>query len=153
MEVGLSWFVLTGVYLGLAGSLSAEEVGAAVICGGLGAIWVRQLGRCGDHHLMIRPAALKPLLTALARLPGETLRVGLRLLRAVVRGDVAGEDRAVQPAQAAHCPLNEDGPQTAGTRAVAVLAASLSPDTYVLRLERARGRICVHAILPAEGSA
>lgn len=153
VEVGFSWLVLTGVYLGLAGSLSVDEVGAAILCGGLGVLWVRQLGRVGDHHLRIRAAALKPLPTVVARLPGETWRVGNRLLKAVVRGDVAGEERAVPPAQAAHCPLAGDGPQVAGARAVAVLATSLSPDTYVLRLERERDRIRVHAILPADGRA
>lgn len=151
--VGLSWVVLAALYLALAGSLSADEVTAAGLCGGLGAVWVHQLRRVGDHHLQIRPAALEPLLTALTRLPGETWRVGHRLLRAVARGDVTGEDRSVPPAQASHCPLDGDDPRTAGARAVAVLATSLSPDTYVLRLERERGRVHVHAILPAGGRA
>ncbi|TXN23224.1 Na+/H+ antiporter subunit E [Methylobacterium sp. WL9] len=153
VELGRVWVVLAGVYLVLAGSLNVNEVGAAVLCGGLGAIWVWQIGRCGDHHLVIRASALKPLLTALARLPGETWRVGVHLMRAIVRGDVAGEDRAMTSARAAHCPLDGEGPQVAGARAIAVLATSLSPDTYVLRLEPDRGWIRVHAILPTDGRA
>lgn len=153
VEAGISWVVLSSLYLALAGTLTVPEAGAAAVCGGLGAIWVRQIGRCGDHHLIITAGSLRPLLPALAKLPRETLRVGLRLLRAAVRGDVTGEDRAVPPALASHCPLHEDGPRTAGARALAVLATSFSPDTYVLRLERERGRIRVHAILPADDRA
>ncbi|GJE57135.1 hypothetical protein [Methylobacterium thuringiense] len=66
VELGLVWVVLAGVYLVLAGSLNVNEVGAAVLCGGLGAIWVWQIGRCGDHHLAIRAASMPPLSVVLA---------------------------------------------------------------------------------------
>lgn len=149
--IALFWIVLAGAYLALVGSLSAVEGVAALVCGGLGAVWVRQLARCGDRDVRIRAGALLPVLPVLARLPVETWKVGARLTRAALRGDVAGQDRAVPPSEAAGCPSRDEDPYGAGACAVSVLAASLSPDSYVLRLEPERGRVLLHAILPEKG--
>lgn len=77
--------MLAGVHLALAGSLTANEVGAAVLCGGLGAIWVGPIGRCGDHRFAIRAASLLPLPVAMAVAPaGYDLSCG-HLPRALLK--------------------------------------------------------------------
>ena len=148
VEIGLSWLLLTGIYLALAGSPSLQEGAAALLCGTLSALWVRQVRACGDRHLRVRPPALAPVLPALAELPRQTARVGARLWRAARKGDVAGEDRCALPHAVANCPLARNYPEAAGACALSVLTASLSPDAYVLRLEPERGRILLHAFLP-----
>lgn len=150
VRIGSFWILLAGTYLAFVGSLSLAEAGAALLCGGLGAVWTWQLARCGDRHLHVPVAGLGKLGSAFLKLPGETASVATRLLRAALRGDVSGEDRAVAPSDAAHCPLSGDDPETAYARAVSVLAASLAPDSYVLRLEPERGRVLVHTILPGD---
>lgn len=146
--VALAWLLLAGTYLALVGSFSPDEAAAALLCGGLAALWVRQIRSRGGRTLRLRATALAPLPVAFVKLPGQTLRVGACLWRAAWHGDVAGEDRAMSPHQVANCPASADDPASAGACALSVLAASLSPDAYVLRLEPERGRVLVHAFLP-----
>lgn len=143
----LSWIVLAGLYLACVGSLSTHEAVAAVLCGGLGALWTRLLLRRGEAALSVRGPALRPLAGALARLPLRTGRVGPRLVRAALRGGVSGESRPARGGEAPGCPFG-DGPEASGARAISVLATSLAPDAYVLRLEPGRARVLIHAILP-----
>lgn len=94
-----------------------------------------------------------PVGAAFLKLPRETLAVGARLFRAAAAGNVSGEDRVVPPFEAARCPLHGDDPAATSAQAILVLAASLTPDAYLLRLEPERGRVLVHAILPDRGAA
>lgn len=144
----LAWLGLSLLYLGLVGSVSATEALAAAICGALGTISLRWLALCGQDALKVRPDALRPLVGSLARLPKESLRVGLRLARGVWRGGPIGTVRAATEGEIIGCPLRGDSAEEAGRRAVSVLATSITPDAFVLRLEAERGRILVHVLPP-----
>ena len=80
------------------------------------------------------------LLQSIGGLPGAILRVGLRLGTAIVR-DVQGHTLE-QPFHRGRL----DDTRDAARRATVVLATSLAPDSYVLRLPVDEETILIHAI-------
>ena len=77
---------------------------------------------------------------ALKGLPGATVRVGGCLVRAILHG-AAGRQAAV--------PFDiglRGEPAEAGRRALVVLATSLAPDSFVLRVPGSKGQLLYHAL-------
>ena len=132
------WLVGTAAYLVLAGQASAEEVVAGVLLGGLSVAWHAAVCRCSRHGFTFDRRAVLAVLQAICGLPGAILRVGARLGSALVR-DVEG--RIVeQPFHRGRLDDRRDGAR----RATVVLATSLAPDGYVLRLPVDEETIAFH---------
>ena len=134
------WLGGTAAYLVLAGQLSADEIAAGIVVGGLGVAWHAAVRRCSRHGLTFERRAGLEVLQAIGGLPGAILRVGSRLATALVR-DVEGHT-VEQPFHRGRL----DDPRDAARRATVVLATSLAPDSYVLRLPIDEEIIVIHGI-------
>ncbi len=134
------WLCGTAAYLVLAGQISLDEVVAGIVLGGLGVLWRAAVGRCSRHRFTFEPHAGFAVLQALGGLPGAILRVGTQLGAAILHGV---EGRMVeQPFHRGRLDDRRDG----GRRATVVLATSLAPDSYVVRLPVDEETIVIHAI-------
>lgn len=142
------WVWLGGAasYMVLAGQFSGDEVAAGVILGALGAAWHAAVMHDGARRFAFERPALRTVGTALLGFPGATLRVGARLVLALVR-PVAGR-RIEQPFHRG----TVDDPRDRGRRAIVVLATSLAPDSYALNLPSAEETITFHAFTAAAPS-
>ena len=134
------WPAGAASYLVLAGSLSADEIAVAVMLGALGAGWHAAILNVEARRFAFGLAAVREIGRALAGLPGATLRVGSRLATAILRG-AAGRQAEVPFSIGDHTM-----PAEAGRRALVVLATSLAPDSYVLRIPENEGSIQYHAL-------
>lgn len=146
MSVGrivLAWGACAGLYLLLAGQVGGIEAGVAVAAGGLGAGWYALTQRCAAQRFVFSREHLRPWWRAVAGLPAATLRTAGALLRAATTG--AAADIAVEPAFAAGAAAD---PRDAARRASAFLAASLSPDSFVVDARPGRATALVHALVP-----
>ena len=140
MTAAWVWLGGTAAYLVLAGQVSVDEVVAGIILGGLGVAWHAIVCRCSRHSFPFERRAGLAVLQALVGLPGAILRVGLRLSTALVR-DVQGHT-VEQPFHRGRL----DDQRDVARRAIVVLATSLAPDSYVLRLPVDEETILIHAI-------
>ncbi len=134
------WLGGTAAYLVLAGQVSTEEVVAGVVLGGLGVVWHAAVCRCSRHAFTFERHAGVAVLQAIGGLPGAIVRVGARLGLAIVR-DLEG--RIVE--QPFHRGRLDDRRDVA-RRATVVLATSLAPDSYVLRLPIDEETIMIHSL-------
>ena len=134
------WLGGTASYLVLAGQVSVDEVVAGVTLGGLSVVWHAVVCRCSRHRFTFERHAGLALLRAIAGFPGAIPRVGSRLAIALVR-DVSGHT-AEQPFHRGRL----DDPRDKARRATVLLAASLAPDSYVLRLPVDEETIVIHGI-------
>lgn len=133
-------------YMILAGQFSGDEVVAAGLLGVVAVLWHRALMGAGAGRFAFDRQALAVLARAVGGLPSATVAVGGRLAAALI-GPVAGTRVAREFSNG-----RRDAPGEAGRRAVVVLAASLAPDAYVLRLPRDEDTILYHAITGREPS-
>ena len=134
------WLGGTAAYLVLAGQISAEEVVAGVVLGGLGVAWHAAVCRCSRHSFTFERYAGVAVVQAIGGVPGAILRVGARLGSALLR-DVEGHT-VEQPFHRGRL----DDPRDVSRRATVVLATSLAPDSYVLRLPVDEDTIVIHGI-------
>ena len=135
----LTFIVLAGFYLFLAGSLGTVEIVSALVCCTLGTTLAVGLSLVAKTHFTLRPAPraiLRPLASALP----EFLTVGRELVGVALRG--AGRhhgDYVHQPFD-----FGADTPSEAGRRAVTLIGVSLAPRTFVVRGNRADDSILLH---------
>lgn len=134
------WLAGAVCYMVLAGQFSADEIAAAVILGGLGAGWHFAVMHDGARRFRFERPALRLAAASLIGLPGATFRVGARLAAALLR---PVEGRRVE--QVFHRGASDD-PRDRGRRAAVVLATSLAPDSYVIRMPVNAETITFHAL-------
>lgn len=132
-----AWALLSLVYLLLVGQLSADEIGLALACGLGAAVWSAAIRKVSVLRFRFEPTAAAVMITALAKLPRAMADVAIALIRArsgtVIREPfVRGRD--LDPADAAR-------------RAVVLLAVSLTPDKFALRIARGRDEIDLHSLV------
>ena len=135
------WAVLFALYVLFVGSLSLNEglVGAASAA--ISCLWWAKAGRIGGKRFDGWASALRPLGGALVALPAATMTVAHQLVMVVLRG---GPDGAV-----AHRSGNDNAWAHAdrpADRACGLIAASLAPDTYIVRDDGGDGGILDHAL-------
>lgn len=140
------WLAGAASYLLLAGSFSPDELGAAALLGALGVAWHAAVMRAGGRRFRFEPPALRAAGAALLGLPGATLRVGARLAAALLR-PVEGR-RVEQPFDRG----GADDDRDRARRAAVVLATSLAPDSYALRLPLDEAVIVFHSLTGATPS-
>lgn len=138
MLLAAAWVFSAVIYIGFAGQISTEEVALAVGCGLAAAIWIAALRHVAALHFQFERPAFGALSRALISLPRAVARVAGALAsghRGEIVRHVFVRGRDLDPADAAR-------------RAVAVLAISLTPDRFVLRIEPARDEIDLHTLPP-----
>ncbi|HEX4765238.1 MAG TPA: hypothetical protein VH414_03080 [Lichenihabitans sp.] len=134
------WMTCSLAYLVLAGQVSLDEGVAAIVTGAGGTLLWVLLRRVSDRRFWFDRWSALALARALTGLPAGIFRLG-RILLASLHGDVSGR-RLEQPFHGGE----RDDPEEAGRRAIVVLATSLAPNSFVLRVERGRDLIAVHGL-------
>lgn len=146
MPVGtilVAWGTGAVLYLVLAGQVSADEIVAAIGLGGGATGWYALARRCSPRRFVFSNDHVRPWLRAVGALAPATVRTAGVLLRVAITGGAPG--KAVEQAFSTG---PDAGPRDRARRASAVLAASLSPESFVVRAEVGRSEALVHAITP-----
>lgn len=138
------WAVLFGFYLLLAAKQAVAEAVAGVAIAALGAAAATSTAGAGK----LRFRARLPWLAQVARLPGRILAdcgiVAVALWRRLVgRHVVSGEFRIVP-----FDPGGDDA-ESAARRALVTLGVTLAPNTYVVAVDRERGVLLLHQLVPS----
>lgn len=142
----LVWLAAAGSYVLLAGQFSPEELGAAVLCGLFAALWSASLNRAASIHFRFERGTLAAAIHAIAGLPAATVRVAAAFVRVLVTRKIA----ATWFAQTMREPFihgHRLNSTDAGRRATAILARSLAPDSFIVRIPEGREEIDVHNLL------
>ena len=137
--------VAFGLYLLFAGQLTKHEAVTGAVLAVATACFALILQRCGSRRFHFGVEHLRPLVRAIAAVPLATARTAGALLAAVAGRAPPGLTAA---SFARGC---ADDAGTNARRATAVLAASLAPDSFVVRLARDSDVALVHRIVPAVG--
>ena len=140
LRPALDWVVLFAGYLLLSGDAGASEsglgAGVAVAAAGLAAL----LRSHAERRLRLPVRVVGHVAArSFAAVPGDVLRVGRVLLRAILHRPTGAIGSLVREALP-----GEDGDAKAGARAVTMLGRSLPPDSYVVRREG--GTQVLHAL-------
>lgn len=144
LVLAVVWVELFALYILFAGSFSLNEGMVGAASAALGCIWWAFAGRSGGLRFSGWTASLRPVGHAVLALPGATARVGGQLVRAVIRGDTSGIVAYERDTGSAWA--NADSP---AERALGLIAASLAPDSYVLREKGGDAGIVTHSLAPS----
>lgn len=134
------WLACFASYLILAGQFSLDELAAAALLGVVGAAWHRAILGTQARRFAFEPRAALVIGQALWGLPLATVNVGRQLVTGLLR-PAEGQRIARVFAHG-----RQNSPRDAGRRAVVVLATSLAPDAYVLRVPLDEDTIMTHAL-------
>lgn len=137
-----TWCAAAALYLLLAGSATPSELGAAVAVAVAATLWAWGTRRAAPRLFAGTPGHSRAWGRAARGLGPATWRTGAVLVRVAIAGGSPARVRAT-----AFVRGPEDDPATRGRRATALLAASLAPDTYVLRAAPGRAEVLLHAIV------
>lgn len=137
-----------GFYLLLAGQVNTETLIAAAVMSAVTLASALAIRHVADRPVAFSRAHVAPWLRALAKLPGDTLRIGVCLTRAALAGGSPGRGVTTP----FHFGTIEDA-DSRGRRATAVLAGSLTPDTFIVHIAPGRGDAITHRLLGPPDSA
>ena len=133
-----------GLYLLFAGQVSHNELVTGGLLAVVAAGWALALRASCGARFTVSAAHLRPWLRSLGAIPGAIMRTGWALL-AVIAGRASPR---TEVSLFIHGPADE--PQTNARRATAVLAASLAPDSFVVRTLAGKDRVLIHRLTPAQ---
>ena len=137
------WLVFLPLYLLLAGGLDWQELVAGVVLSGVAALAVTATRRAGRLHFQPRWRWFYHF----RRLPGRVLTdcgiVAAALARALRREKIEGSFRSIP-----FDPGGDDA-ESAARRALVMAGACLAPNTYVVAVDRQRGHLLVHQLVPS----
>jgi hypothetical protein len=145
------WLALGAFYLLLAGEFSPDELGAAVLSGLIAAIWSASLKRAACIRFRFNRASLAAVRCAIAGLTAATVRVAAALCGLLVARKMAAP-RLGQIVQEPFVHGRRLNPVDTGRRAIAVLARSLAPDSFVIRTQEGREEMDLHNVLGASAT-
>jgi len=131
------WGLSALAYLGMAGQVSVAEIGLAFACGLIAAFWAIALETVAEIHLRFETAAGAAAVRALANLPGAIAKATVALVSR--RGGAVVRQQFIRG--------REQMPADAARRATALLAMSLAPDKFVLRIPLGRDEIELHTLV------
>lgn len=136
------WVVLSGFYLLCAGTLSATEFIVGLPAAGAATVFALLVRRFEDGRLNLRAPWLHVVGAPLAALFADAARVGRRLVRALGRRPEGPLGVVVrQPFRP-----GDDEPEATGRRALVILASSLAPNGYVLRIPPGEPALLMHRL-------
>lgn len=144
LVIAVIWVILFALYILFAGSLDLNEGIAGAAAAALGCIWWAFAGRRGGMRFSGWIVSLRPIGDAIVALPRATARVAGQLVRAAIGGAPPGTVTYERDADSAW--TRADRP--AG-RALGLIAASLAPDSYVLREKGGDAGIVTHTLAPS----
>ncbi len=122
------FLVSIGLYLVFAGEVSGTEAAAGVPAAGLVTVYAGLRHRGASRPMRLRGPWLRLVLSPMASVASDAVRVGVHLLRAVfVPGSHATGTVSRQPFRS-----GGEEPADAGRRALVTLASSLAPNGFVL---------------------
>ena len=137
------WAFASIIYILFAGQFSGDELIAALACGLVASLWSASMRCAAERRFRFEGAAWGAALRALAGVPGAAGKVGGKLLQATISG-ASGELK-----RETFIHGHPGDPTDAGRRAVAVLARSLAPDSFVVRTPEGEDAMMVHALVNA----
>jgi len=132
----VAWVVLAPLYLLFVGEISAHEAMLAALCGGVAAGWFTALRHVGSPRFRFQRAMLGAAGRAVGQLPGAAAAVAA----AIVRG------RCGYVAEQHFLHGRDTEPADASRRAAVLLAVSLAPDRFALRLPEHEDRLVLHTM-------
>jgi hypothetical protein len=138
------WTTLAGLYLVLAGTVSLTEAVCAAFCASLGVVWAWRACSHGTLRFGFSRSTLATVGASVAAVPAQLAEVGRRLVGCVLGRKTTGSTRTRPLHDLATSPVPADARQAAGWRAVGVIAASLAPASFILRLEPGHDRLLEH---------
>lgn len=139
------WAVLFGVWFLLVDSLAHPEVAAgplAALLAALVALGVRR-NSLARYRFRLR------WLLALRRVPWGVLRDTVIVMAALWRRIVRRE-RARSAFRTVGYPVTGDDPESAAWRAFCTFATSVTPNTFVVGIDRDRATILLHQLVPED---
>lgn len=134
------WCLSYGLYLLFAGSVSETECLTAAVVSTMAIFWARLVVRCTRQHFAFTTESAAILLSGLLKLPKRLAESLLPL------AGLSGSSPARAMVERFDIGDKAD-PRERTRRALAVLAASLAPDSYVIRADLAEGQALLHAIV------
>lgn len=138
------WAALFGLYLLFVAKLTAAEALVGSVAAALAATGTMATARAADLHFRPRIRWLRLLLRLPWRVLADCGIVGMALWRQIVqRQNVDGAFRIV--------PFDSGGDDAVSTarRALVTAGVSLAPNTYVVAVDRQRGVLLVHQLVPS----
>jgi hypothetical protein len=139
----LAMLVFTfALYLALAGALGKEQLISAAVMALVAIGIAAAIRRVAGRPIAFSAAHLRPWGRAMLRLPGDTLRIGMVLLRTAA---VGGSPGLGATPHFRFGPVDDAAER--GRRVTAVLAGSMTPDTVVLHVQPGEGRAVCHRLL------
>lgn len=142
----LTWALGAGTYVLFSGQFSADELLAAGLWGLIAAAWSASLRRAATLQFRFEQGAAAAAGRAVAGLPRATAGTGLVLARALT-GVANASDAPGEVILEAFPPGHRHCPADAGRRAIAILARSLGPDSFVMRIPEEREEVDVHQLV------
>ena len=141
---GVTWALLTGIYLVLAGETSTTEVVAGLLTGLVAALLSVAVRKDAGRRFRFRGVPWLLLLGQPALvLVSDTARVGVALARTILRGPEGAPDGSIM--RQAFARGGEDA-KDAARRGLVTLGISLTPNTYVLRIMDERDEMRLHRL-------
>jgi multisubunit Na+/H+ antiporter MnhE subunit len=145
--IAVIWCLAFGVYLVFAGTVSLDEMATAVVVASLAALWAAVIRHASEQVFAFRRDAVAVVLRVLGNLIPATLQTFAQLLAAATFDQSPGRAQVTQFRFGTN-----DEPGERMRRAIAVLAASLTPDRFVVRIERDRNEALIHRVGRADGA-
>jgi hypothetical protein len=135
------WCFAFGIYLLLAGTISANELITAGVLASLATAWAYLIRQSGCLQFTADREQILPVLGAVAGLLPATVRTGARLLSVSWRGGSPGRSERWR----FHFGSADD-PRARTRRALAVFCASLAPNRFVVHVDPTRNEALMHGI-------
>lgn len=136
----VAWCLAFAGYLLFAGQFSAHEFATAAVLAGGAVLWTFLIRRCAPRRFALSRRDAFAWLSAIGAAGPSTLRVFCVLARVAALGGSPGRGSVAPFLRGA-----EDDPRDRARRANAVLAASLAPDSFVVRAQQ--DNALIHTIL------
>jgi hypothetical protein len=143
LAVIIAWCLAFAGYLLFAGQFSRHELATAAVLASAVTLWTFLIRRCAPRRFALSWKHLFVWLHAIGAVAPATLRVGAVLARAALLGGSPG-----RTASAGFLRGAEDDERDRARRATAVLAASLAPDSFVVRAQPRHDDVLLHTLLP-----
>lgn len=138
-----AWCLAFAGYLLFAGQFSNHELATAAVLASGATLWTFLIRRCAPRRFALSRRHLIVWLRAIAAAGPATLRVFAVLARVAALGGSPGRTLTTGFLRG-----GEDDPHDRARRATAVLAASLAPDSFVVRAQPGDDKALMHTVLP-----
>lgn len=140
------WCLSYAAYMLFAGTETADEFITAGVLASFAALWAFLIRRVSRRRFSLTWIGLQQVARSIGHLPVAVVRTAGVLTSAIVRGTSPGRFYEVQ------FRASQGGAAESTRRALAVLCASLAPDSFVVDAEPERNVASIHRIVPGHHS-